>query len=86
KNPERVAAGLKATINRPNVSDEAKQRAMERLEEMGVDIEKPSRRTAHGQLGEQRVLGGYKATLKNPHVSKEAKEHAHDVLEENNAI
>ncbi|KAK7032620.1 hypothetical protein VNI00_012883 [Paramarasmius palmivorus] len=36
KNPERVAAGLKGTLNNPNVSDEAKARASERLNDMGV--------------------------------------------------
>ncbi|TFK32056.1 hypothetical protein BDQ12DRAFT_671370 [Crucibulum laeve] len=55
KNPERVAAGLKATINRPNVSQEAKQRATERLQEMGKldssgSSSQKSSRTAVGQV------------------------------------
>ncbi|TRM70330.1 Conidiation protein 6-domain-containing protein [Schizophyllum amplum] len=37
KNPDRVAAGLKATINNPNVGEEAKDSASERLREMGAD-------------------------------------------------
>jgi Conidiation protein 6 len=37
KNPERVAAGLKATLHNPSVSAEAKSRAQARLKEMGVD-------------------------------------------------
>jgi hypothetical protein len=37
KNPERVAAGLKATLHNPTVSAEAKSRAQARLKEMGVD-------------------------------------------------
>ncbi|KAK7463032.1 hypothetical protein VKT23_007615 [Stygiomarasmius scandens] len=41
KNPERVAAGLKGTLHNDNVSDEAKQRASERLQEMGVSVETP---------------------------------------------
>jgi hypothetical protein len=44
KNPERVAAGLKATLHNPTVSAEAKSRAQARLKEMGVDpdIKTPS--------------------------------------------
>ncbi|KAL1750750.1 Conidiation protein 6-domain-containing protein [Schizophyllum commune] len=37
KNPERVAAGLKASINNPNVGEEAKESASERLAQMGAD-------------------------------------------------
>ena len=33
KDPARVAAGLKATLNNPRVSDEAKESAAERLDE-----------------------------------------------------
>lgn len=58
KNPERVAAGLKAAIHNPNVSEEAKERAADRLEHMGG--------AGHtGSIGHEsnRVLGGYKATL-----------------------
>ncbi|EXL85010.1 hypothetical protein FOPG_02958 [Fusarium oxysporum f. sp. conglutinans race 2 54008] len=32
KNPGNVAGGLKATLNNPNVSDEAKKNAKERLD------------------------------------------------------
>jgi hypothetical protein len=43
KNPVRVAAGLKATLHRDNVSDEAKQHAEERLQEMGaLSADEPS--------------------------------------------
>lgn len=55
KNPERVAAGLKAAIHNPNVSEEAKERASERLEHMG------EKSTTSPDTN--RVLGGYKATL-----------------------
>ncbi|KAI2625831.1 conidiation-specific protein 6 [Hypoxylon sp. NC1633] len=34
KNPNNVAGGLKATINNPRVSDEAKESAKERLDDM----------------------------------------------------
>ena len=34
KNPNNVAGGLKATLNNPNASDEAKESAKERLDNM----------------------------------------------------
>lgn len=34
KNPNNVAGGLKATLNNPNVSEEAKESAKERLGDM----------------------------------------------------
>ena len=34
KNPNNVAGGLKATLNNPNTSDEAKESAKERLDNM----------------------------------------------------
>ncbi|KAF4577032.1 hypothetical protein EYR36_005019 [Pleurotus pulmonarius] len=42
KNPVNVAGGLKAAIHNPNVSEEAKERAAERLHEMGADGESQS--------------------------------------------
>ncbi|KXN89723.1 hypothetical protein AN958_05263 [Leucoagaricus sp. SymC.cos] len=39
KNPERVAAGLKATVHNAKTSSEAKSSAAQRLDEMGVEIE-----------------------------------------------
>lgn len=39
KNPERVAAGLKATVHNPRTSEDAKLAAAQRLDEMGVEIE-----------------------------------------------
>jgi len=39
KNPERVAAGLKATLHNPTVSASAKSRAQARLKDMGVDAD-----------------------------------------------
>ncbi|EKM54064.1 uncharacterized protein PHACADRAFT_185049 [Phanerochaete carnosa HHB-10118-sp] len=83
KNPERVAAGLKATMHNPNVSEEAKHHAAERLEQMGSGTG-----THRGESGshsstqdKNRVLGGYKATLANEHTSPEAKKHAREILE-----
>ncbi|KDQ25960.1 hypothetical protein PLEOSDRAFT_1085281 [Pleurotus ostreatus PC15] len=42
KNPINVAGGLKAAIHNPNVSEEAKERAAERLHEMGADNQNQS--------------------------------------------
>lgn len=69
---KRVAAGLKAAIHNPNVSEEAKERAQERLETMGTSVETTSRAPGGSypvgstdEAGHEtnRVLGGYKATL-----------------------
>ncbi|GLB39819.1 putative conidiation protein 6 [Lyophyllum shimeji] len=95
KNPERVMAGLKATIRNPNVSEEAKESAVERLREMGGEIP-PMSESQIGRTGRRRsrsrsearspsvetnrVLGGYKATLHNPNTSEEAKRHAREIL------
>ncbi|KAJ7502755.1 hypothetical protein B0H11DRAFT_1986210 [Mycena galericulata] len=80
KNPARVAAGLKATLHRDNVSDEAKQHAEERLKEMGAIGSDASTTDQTGHLS-NRALGGYKATLTNEATSDQAKAHARDVLE-----
>ncbi|EIW62441.1 uncharacterized protein TRAVEDRAFT_33922 [Trametes versicolor FP-101664 SS1] len=86
---KRVAAGLKAAIHNPNVSEEAKERAQERLETMGTSVETTSRAPGGSypvgstdEAGHEtnRVLGGYKATLHNPRASDEAKEHAREIL------
>ncbi|KAL1745345.1 Conidiation protein 6-domain-containing protein, partial [Schizophyllum fasciatum] len=82
KNPNRVAAGLKATVHNPNVSEEAKQSATERLHDMGTDVEGAP--TASGK-DEGNVIRGYKAALHNPRVGDEAKERAQDYLEEHDA-
>ncbi|KAJ4468338.1 hypothetical protein J3R30DRAFT_1704960 [Lentinula aciculospora] len=37
KSSERVAAGLKGTLNNPNVFEGAKERASERLKNMGIE-------------------------------------------------
>ncbi|PPQ92224.1 hypothetical protein CVT25_008998 [Psilocybe cyanescens] len=63
KNPERVAAGLKATVHNPSVSEEAKHRARERLSEMGVDIESElSSRNAKGNSSSA-ATGGSGSTV-----------------------
>ncbi|OBZ66110.1 Conidiation-specific protein 6 [Grifola frondosa] len=75
KDPDRVAAGLKATITNPRTSDAAKERAAGKLEHMNpATLPQPGPES-------NRVLGGYKATLHNEHASEEAKRHAREVLE-----
>ncbi|KAH9929316.1 Conidiation protein 6-domain-containing protein [Amylocystis lapponica] len=86
KNPERVAAGLKAAINNPNVSEEAREHAADRLDSMGAseEVNTSTRSTGTTNASGQetnRVLGGYKATLRNDHTSEEAKQHAREVLD-----
>lgn len=74
KNPERVAAGLKASIHNPHVSKEAKESAAEKLQQ----LEKQQQRDSQPETGH--VLGGYKATLSNQKTSEEAKAHAREIL------
>lgn len=57
-----VAAGLKAAIHNPNVFEEAKERAADRLDSMGADTE-TQYSSRSGQQESSHVLGGYKATL-----------------------
>lgn len=45
KDETRVAAGLKAAVHNPHVSEEAKERSAERLHDMGTDPEETSRST-----------------------------------------
>ncbi|KIY72412.1 hypothetical protein CYLTODRAFT_449958 [Cylindrobasidium torrendii FP15055 ss-10] len=87
KNPERVAAGLKAAIHNPNTSDEARERATERLQ--GIDtqytdknLDNSSASMDNGDHHRNQVLGGYKATLHNPGSTDAAKSKARDVLQE----
>ena len=60
KDTTRVAAGLKAAIHNPNVSEEAKERAADKLEQIGSGM---SAQIMQGGHDTNRVLGGYKATL-----------------------
>jgi Fe2+ transport system protein FeoA len=64
KNPERVAAGLKASIHNPQVSEEAKTKARERLHDMGAAEDSQNKH----------VAAGLKAAIHNPNVSAEAKQ------------
>ncbi|PBL03127.1 hypothetical protein ARMGADRAFT_1157304 [Armillaria gallica] len=90
KDPVRVAAGLKATVHNPNVSEEAKERATDQLQHMQggeVDSQTQTRGAPRAPAADEDVSltgnqrGGYKATLKNPNVSDEAKQNARNILE-----
>ncbi|KAM4066125.1 conidiation protein 6 domain-containing protein [Hirsutella rhossiliensis] len=84
KDPERVAAGHKATIANPQTSDKAKAHSTAVLGDMGEP------RRAQGQnesdLTQQtgkdpsNVARGLKATISNPGVSAEAKNNAKERL------
>ncbi|KAF7294080.1 hypothetical protein MKEN_01454600 [Mycena kentingensis (nom. inval.)] len=86
KDPVRVAAGLKGVLARDDVSDGAKARAEERLNEMGYNGEDRAAESARdpeedaSTKHDNQVKGGYKATLKNPNVSDEAKQNAREQL------
>ncbi|KAI0344633.1 hypothetical protein BDW22DRAFT_1326777, partial [Trametopsis cervina] len=81
KDTTRVAAGLKAAIHNPNVSEEAKERAADRLDHMGGNGRTHDPHAGTEGEHDNRVLGGYKATLTNEHTSPEAKAHAREILE-----
>lgn len=49
KDINRVAGGLKATVKNPNVSDEAKASAQERLHEMGTSADSNLKPTDAGK-------------------------------------
>lgn len=64
KDTARVVAGLKAAVHNPNVSNEAKENAIKRLEEMGqtADSNLPTQgKSAADDAHERNVLRGYKA-------------------------
>ncbi|KAI9709049.1 MAG: hypothetical protein M1820_003495 [Bogoriella megaspora] len=79
-NTGNVVGGHKATLNNPNVSEEAKQHSREVL-----DNEFDGGKAVGGKNDEDKnqnnVAGGLKATLKNPNVSDEAKESAKERLD-----
>ncbi|KAJ7783001.1 Conidiation protein 6-domain-containing protein [Mycena metata] len=77
KNPTRVAAGLKSTIAREDVSDAAKLSAQERLDHMGATTQEVDQSTGLNS----HAIGGYKATLSNEATSDQAKAHAREILE-----
>lgn len=59
KDPERVAAGLKAAVHNPNVSDEAKSNAKQRLNEITAEVEVENTTHDHHKLGMRSGLSKY---------------------------
>ncbi|KAI0689220.1 Conidiation protein 6-domain-containing protein [Cerioporus squamosus] len=85
--PTRQIGGHKAAMNNPNVSDEAKERSRQAIDELESQPETQETRAGYEEdKDEVRQNAGYKATLKNPNVGQEAKDRAKDILEERGAI
>ncbi|KZT39056.1 hypothetical protein SISSUDRAFT_971630, partial [Sistotremastrum suecicum HHB10207 ss-3] len=76
-----VIGGYKATLNNPNVSEEAKQNSQRAIDELQDSYEAQSGAN-ESTKNTGNVIGGHKANLKNPNTSEEAKEHSKQVLEE----
>jgi len=75
KDSARVIAGLKAAVHNPNVSNEAKENAKKRLEEMGqtADPSLPEQgKSAADEAHERNVLRGYKAATSSTLIACEA--------------
>ncbi|TFK99694.1 hypothetical protein BDV98DRAFT_133693 [Pterulicium gracile] len=87
KNPGNVAGGLKATMNNPNVSDEAKDNAKERLDQLehGANVDdvasSGSSSKASGEKNPGNVIGGLKGALNNPNNSEETKAQVQEKLD-----
>lgn len=62
----RVIGGLKATLHNPKASEEAKEHASERIEELTGS---PGESSDASQQHKNHVLGGYKATLNSAYLS-----------------
>ncbi|TBU30052.1 Conidiation protein 6-domain-containing protein [Dichomitus squalens] len=79
--------GHKAAINNPKVSEDAKERSRQAMEELSqTDEAKYISEGLQEQKDPVRQNAGYKATLSNPQVSEEAKQHAREILEERDAL
>ncbi|PRP86524.1 hypothetical protein PROFUN_05306 [Planoprotostelium fungivorum] len=76
-----VIGGYKATLSNANASDEAKENAQQKIEELQPQYEEEQQTREETGKNPGNVAGGLKATLKNPNVSEEAKEHARERLE-----
>ncbi|TDZ29529.1 Conidiation-specific protein 6 [Colletotrichum spinosum] len=83
KDPENVARGHKATLNNPNVSEEAKERSRQILKDLGETYEQSGGQatSGDGQKDPSNVARGLKASISNPGVSEEAKEKAQEKLD-----
>ncbi|EKM60967.1 uncharacterized protein PHACADRAFT_204111 [Phanerochaete carnosa HHB-10118-sp] len=76
-NAGNVARGLKAAVSNPNNSEEAKERAQQRLNDMEASGEVGSTEAHMAQ-----VKQGHKANLNNPNTSEESKQHSKQVVDQ----
>ncbi|KAF8909667.1 hypothetical protein CPB84DRAFT_1765151 [Gymnopilus junonius] len=83
KNPERVIAGLKASIHNPTVSTEAKNHARARLHEMGVD---PDEVTTHEHAASGHSEKGKVVMEESHHRTRGEHHHAEDETEEHRML
>ena len=79
KSPERIAAGLKATLHNPTVSAEAKSRAQARLKEMGVDPD--TKAPSHKAKEESKTTDEAQ-----PHDLRHEEAHGYEVPEEHRIL
>ncbi|KAG9826684.1 hypothetical protein KCU98_g15183, partial [Aureobasidium melanogenum] len=86
KDPMRVAAGLKAALHNPNVSDEAKENVSHHLADITSPSQTETTSTSHAGDGKgpTRVAAGLKAALHNPNVSDDTKDHLKERLDDMN--
>ncbi|KAH0293537.1 hypothetical protein KCU62_g1169, partial [Aureobasidium sp. EXF-3399] len=94
KDPMRVAAGLKAALHNPNVSDEAKENVSHHLAEITSPSHADAKSTSTASTAPAsdtgdgkdptRVAAGLKAALHNPNVSDDTKEHIQERLDDMN--
>jgi len=82
-----VVGGYKATLSNPRTSDQARDHAEKKLNDLGVKHDSASRHERSLNMGEENadnVIGGHNATISNPHTSTEATQHSKKVL--NNSV
>ncbi|KAL0948989.1 hypothetical protein HGRIS_009088 [Hohenbuehelia grisea] len=84
KNAGNVIGGYKATLSNPNSSEEAKEHAQQKVDDLTEEFGDTGSSDAGKNKGN--VIGGHKANLKNPNTSEEAKDHSRQVLQENDAL
>ncbi|KAL0938584.1 conidiation protein [Colletotrichum truncatum] len=85
KDPENVVRGHKATLNNPQVSNEAKEHSRQVLNDIGEPYDQSGggQTTKNdGQKDPGNVARGLKASINNPGVSDEAKERAQEKLDQ----
>jgi len=73
KNPGDVARGLKGASNNPNNSEEARESARDRLDDLERNMDKDE---AHAGQVER----GHKAAISNPNTSNEAKNNSKNII------